>query len=200
LHSEADNSKAYQQRPYLKDKSLSKNPLTGYVFDFEKIPGKLVGYAAYFRLLNGFEKTLYMSVEELNQHGLKYSQTFKKGFGLWKDDFDAMASKTVLKQLLTKYAPLSVEMQKAVISDQATIEDAESMDVTYIDNEQPTNKQVAATISEDEKLKRLTAAIMKAATIADLDKLRPYIDETNLFICDAFNAKKKEIKEAANVQ
>jgi phage recombination protein Bet len=58
----------------------------------------------------------------------------------------------------------------------------------------------AATISEDEKLKRLTAAIMKASTIEDLEKLRPYIDETNLFICDAFNAKEKEIKEAANVQ
>lgn len=64
---------------------------------------------------------------------------------------------------------------------------------------EPTKKEVAASMSADEKLKRLTAAIMKASTIADLDKLRPYIDETNLFICDAFNAKEKEIKEMANV-
>lgn len=185
--------------PIFEGQIISNNPLTGYIFDFTKTSDKVVGYAAYFKLLNGFEKTLYMTVEELTAHGKKYSQTFKKGFGLWKDDFDSMALKTVLKQLLTKYAPFSIEMQNAVISDQAVIEDAESLDVTYTDNEQLTKKQVADAISEAEKLKRLAAAILKAKTVAELEILKPYIDAENTFLCDAYNAKENQLNAADNV-
>jgi recombination protein RecT len=96
----------------------------------------IIGYASYFQLLNGFEKTYYMTVEELKDHGLKFSQTFKKGFGLWKDDFDGMARKTVIKLNLSKNGPLSVDMQKAVVADQAVVNDAETEDVEYIDNDQ----------------------------------------------------------------
>lgn len=96
------------------------NPMTGEVeFEFKKEKeGEVVGYMAYFKLLNGFEKSLYMSVQELNNHGKKYSQTFKKGYGVWNDNFDAMAIKTVIKLLLNKYAPLSIDMQKAIEYDQ----------------------------------------------------------------------------------
>jgi len=93
---------------------------------------KTVGYVAYFRLINGFEKMSYMSREELEQHGKKFSQTFKKGYGLWKDDFDSMARKTVLKLLLSKYAPLSIEMQNAIQSDQAVISEKGEV---YADNQ-----------------------------------------------------------------
>lgn len=96
----------------------------------------IIGYASYFQLLNGFEKTYYMTADELKEHGLKFSQTFKKGFGLWKDDFDGMARKTVIKLNLSKNAPLSVDMQKAVVADQAIVNDAETEDVEYIDNDQ----------------------------------------------------------------
>ena len=177
---------------------VSENPLTGYVFDFTKKSDKVIGYAAYFKLTNGFEKTLYMSVEQLQAHGKKYSQTYKKGFGLWADDFDAMGRKTVLKQLLSKYAPLSVEMQRAVIADQAVIEDADSMDVTYIDNqqEQVSAKAVEAQISTDEKQKRLLAAISKAKSTAELDKLKQYIDGTTK---KAFDEKAAEIAAQENI-
>ena len=112
---------------------VSENPLTGYVFDFtKKTSEKIIGYAAYFSLLNGFEKTEYMSKEKLEAHGKKFSQTYKKGFGVWKDDFDAMAKKTVLKLMLSKYAPLSVEMQKAITFDQSVTKDGET--VEYVDN------------------------------------------------------------------
>ena len=67
-------------------------------------------------------------------HSNKYSKSAKKGFGVWKDEFDSMAKKTVIKHLLSKYAPLSIEMEKAVISDQAVIKDAELMEVEYQDN------------------------------------------------------------------
>lgn len=101
----------------------------------ERLTKPVIGYASYFKLINGFEKTYYMTVDELNNHGLRFSQTYKKGFGLWKDDFDSMARKTVIKLNLSKNAPLSVEMQKAVVTDQALVKDAETEDVEYVDNE-----------------------------------------------------------------
>ena len=122
--------------PIYEGQLVEQNPLTGFVFDFtKKTSDKVIGYASYFKLINGFEKTLFMSVEEMNKHGVRFSKTFAKGFGLWKDDFDSMALKTVLKLLLSKFAPLSIEMQRAVISDQAIINDVETQDVTYVDNE-----------------------------------------------------------------
>lgn len=86
-------------------------------FQVEK-EGKVIGYMAYFILLNGFRKAEFMTNEELEQHAQKYSQTFKRGFGVWKENFEAMAKKTVLKLLLSRYAPLSVEMQTAIVEDQ----------------------------------------------------------------------------------
>ena len=178
---------------------VAENPLTGYQFDFTKKSSKVVGYAAYFKLLNGFEKTLYMSVEQLQTHGKKYSQTYKKGFGLWADDFDSMAQKTVIKLLLSKYAPLSVEMSKALVADQAVIEDADTMDVTYVDNQPVSNKAVEAQISDKEKTKRLMAAINKAKEIEDLDKLDQYIDRSNAEISTAYDNKRTELSGAENL-
>ena len=178
---------------------VAENPLTGYVFDFTKKSSKVVGYAAYFKLLNGFEKTLYMSVEQLQAHGKKYSQTYKKGFGLWADDFDSMAQKTVIKLLLSKYAPLSVEMSKALVADQAVIEDADTMDVTYVDNQPVTHKAVEAQISDKEKTKRLLAAINKAKSIEDLGKLDQYIDRNNAEISTAYDNKRTELSGAENL-
>lgn len=126
--------KSIYASPIYEGQIVSENPLEGYEFDFTKKSEKLIGYAARFKLINGYEATLYMTVDQLKKHGTQYSQSFKKGFGLWKDNFDAMASKTVLKLLLSKYAPLSVDMQKAIVSDQAVINDAETEDVTYVDN------------------------------------------------------------------
>ena len=124
--------------PIYEGQLVSENPLTGFEFDFTKKSDKVIGYASYFSLINGFEKTLYMTIEDVEAHAKKFSQTFKKGFGIWKDDFHAMAQKTVLKMLLSKYAPLSIDMQKAVTYDQAVINDIQSTDdvnFSYVDNE-----------------------------------------------------------------
>lgn len=121
--------------PIFEGQLIEQNPLTGFVFDFtKKSSEKIIGYAAYFELLNGFSKTLFMTGEELTAHGARFSQTFKQGRGLWKDDFNSMAIKTVIKLLLSKFAPLSIEMQRAVLADQAVIHDAETLDVDYVDN------------------------------------------------------------------
>ena len=91
----------------------------GWKTDAERLQLPMVGYVAYFELLNGFRKTFYMSKNELEQHAKRYSQTYRKGYGVWKDNFDAMAQKTVIKLLLNKFAPLSVEMERAIEIDQS---------------------------------------------------------------------------------
>lgn len=78
---------------------------------------KVVGYMAYFELTNGFAKYLYMTAEECLAHGQKYSKTFSRTDSKWKTEFDAMARKTVLKQLLTKWGPLTTDMQKVYAAD-----------------------------------------------------------------------------------
>tara|TARA_R110002096_G_scaffold22060_1_gene71209 strand:+ start:57 stop:965 length:909 start_codon:yes stop_codon:yes gene_type:complete len=93
---------------------------------------KTIGYISYFRLLNGFEAYHYMSSNEIEKHAKKFSQTYKKGYGLWKDDLYSMALKTVLKLLLSKKAPLSIDMQKAVETDQASFKNEDEFD--YVDH------------------------------------------------------------------
>lgn len=103
-------------------------------FDHKYDDEKVVGYRAFFKLNNGFKKSLYMTVEQLKKHAKRYSRSFgnNKGTDLWSTDFDIMASKTVLKLLLNRYAPLSIEMQKAILADQAVIKDDGTYD--YVDN------------------------------------------------------------------
>jgi len=100
----------------------SYNPVTeDFEFDFEAVPSGEKIFIAYIRMTNGFEKYLMMTEKETRDHAKKYSQSFKKGFGPWADNFEGMALKTVLKLLLSKYGYLSVEMQAAVKSDQSEI-------------------------------------------------------------------------------
>ena len=122
----------------------STNRITGEVIVNEGfIPtseSKIVGYMAYFRLLSGFEKYLYMTYDEVFQHAKRWSKGYNKEkkilTGIWADDFDAMARKTVLKKLLNGYGVLSTEMQTAIVSDQAVIRvNADGEIVTdYVDN------------------------------------------------------------------
>ena len=102
--------------------------------DREKAP--IVGYVAMFELINGFSKQLYMSIEEIDAHAKRFSQTYRKGYGLWadKDMRPKMAEKTVLKLLLSKWGVLSVEMEQAIKSDSAVL--GENNSVRYVDNEE----------------------------------------------------------------
>lgn len=100
--------------------------------DVEREKKKIVGYVAYFRLLNGFEKTFYWTREKCEAHAKKYSKNYAKyGSGLWKDAFDDMAKKTVIKLLISKFGPLNTQLQKAIDEDQ-------TVDGEYEDN--PTRK------------------------------------------------------------
>lgn len=109
-----------------------RNSFTGDMeFCEERTSDKVIGYVAYERLLNGFWKYVYITKEDAERHAKKFSQSYKAGFGVWKDDFDAMAKKTVLKALLSKWGILSIEMQKAIEFDQAAVVDDKPV---YLDN------------------------------------------------------------------
>ena len=109
--------------------------ITGELIRGEKISDEIVGYSAYMRLTNGFEKALYMTKEEIESHALEYSQTYRadknKSWSTWAKHFDAMAKKTVLKLLLNRWGAISNDLQKALQGDQAIVT---KTTFTYADN------------------------------------------------------------------
>lgn len=109
----------------------------------------VIGYFAHFELKNGFSKTLFMSKERVTNHAAKYSKSFNTAGSPWKTEFDAMAIKTVLLNLLKKWAPLSVEMQEAIAGDEDVAErvnnevllNANKIDTGFSDAEIVTNNR-----------------------------------------------------------
>jgi recombination protein RecT len=131
-------------------------------------------------LINGFTKSLYMTQKELNAHGVRYSKSMKKGYGLWKDDFDAMAKKTVIKLLLSKYAPMNTQMQRAQLADQAVIGDD---DYHYVDN-----KPIDATeVGTEKERARVLKHIKEAKSLDELEKVADHLDGDELL--KAYNLK-----------
>ena len=96
---------------------------------------KTIGYYAMFEYTNGFRKTLYWSKTKMEKHAMQYSQGYKakSGFTFWEKDFDAMAYKTMLRQLISKWGIMSVDMQTAYESDMAYIKEDGSKE--YVDNQ-----------------------------------------------------------------
>lgn len=93
----------------------------------------VIGYVAFFELLNGFRKSLYMSKTDVEAHALRFSKSYKNKFGVWQTNFDAMAVKTVAKLLLSKYAPMSIEMGDALLADGASYNGGQAQPI-YVDN------------------------------------------------------------------
>ena len=93
-----------------------------------------IGYYAMFEYLNGFKKAIYWSKEKMEAHANKYSQGYRarKGFTFWEKDFDSMAIKTMLRQLISKWGVMSIEFQKAYEADMGVIH--EDTSVEYVDN------------------------------------------------------------------
>ena len=118
----------------------SFNPITEeYIFspitDYAKrkeLP--VIGYYASFEMNNGYRKELYWSKEQMEEHAKRYSQSYRKGWSssFWVSDFDAMALKTMLRQLISKWGMMSVDMETAFQKDMA-VED-ENGNPIYIDN------------------------------------------------------------------
>ena len=122
------------------DELKSYNPITGdisFVEDFSECSmraegdeSKVAGYYARFELSTGYVQELFMSRAAVENHAKKYSQAYrydlnnKKKSSKWSTDFEAMALKTVIKLLLSKWGILSIDMQRAIQDDQKTYDDA----------------------------------------------------------------------------
>jgi len=144
---------------------VKKNKFTGeYVFDEDSIKldekGKVkpIGVMARFDLINGYSKTIYWPLEEIEAHAKRFSQAYRSGYDSpWKSDFWQMAKKTVLKSLLNKYAPKSVAMQTALKFDQSKVNlnsndigelNVDAFDAEYVDNpEEVVDEQKAANVA-----------------------------------------------------
>ena len=93
----------------------------------------VAGYAAMFELNNGFRKVIYRRKDDLIAHGKRFSKTFSKG--PWQSDTDQMCKKTLVKELLSKWGPLSTEVMEGIKADQAVIQETEAGEVyEYLDN------------------------------------------------------------------
>ena len=133
--------------PVYKKQLLKKDFINGFEFDWEQEPEKdenPIGYYAYFKLVNDFSAELYMSHDDIVKHAQRYSQTFKKGFGVWHEQ-----------------APLSVEMQQAVLADQAVVKDAENQEFNYADNIQDAS---FVTVVDDETFNNCKQSIINGET------------------------------------
>lgn len=172
---------------------IRKNKFTGeYIFDEDaKTSDKVIGYMARFDLINGFSKTIFWTKEEIEAHAMKYSQAYRSGWDCpWKSDYDAMARKTVLKALFSKYAPKSIQMQNAITFDQATVRtpadftaidepiNIDAYDVEYIDNPSTvTSEDMAESAKNASKAAKKAAAAMAAATGKGAETVDPETGE-----------------------
>ena len=93
-----------------------------------------IGYYAMFEYTNGFKKAMYWSKKKMEAHAMKYSMGYraKKGYTFWEKDFDGMAYKTMLRQLISKWGIMSIDMQSAIDADMAVINADGTKE--YVDN------------------------------------------------------------------
>ncbi|WP_124058433.1 recombinase RecT [Vaginisenegalia massiliensis] len=137
------------------------NPLTEEV-DYDpdgKISDKAVAYIGRFELLNGFVKQTLWTKEQVEAHRIKHNKNKDKQklAGVWASDYDAMAQKTVLRSLLSKWGILSIEMQRASIADEQIIDDFDDdgtpiIDVTESGEEEPATEDPTETIMSPEEM------------------------------------------------
>lgn len=118
----------------------------------EREKAKTIGYYAMFEYLNGFRKTIYWSREKMEAHAIQYSKGYaaKKGYTFWEKDFDGMAYKTMLRQLISKWGIMSTELEQAYTNDMAILRDGQPPE--YFDNQpdEPIMPETAPTVPAEE--------------------------------------------------
>ena len=135
----------------------------------EKAP--TIGYYAMFEYVNGFRKAIYWSKTKMEQHALKYSKGYqaKKGYTFWEKDFDGMAYKTMLRQLISKWGIMSTEFQTAIDADMAVINEDGSK--VYVDNE-PETDFVETKAEEVKEVKPVVEDVPKPQKQAETDPVQ----------------------------
>ena len=151
-----------------------------------------VAYIAFFSLTAGFKKAMYLTKEEVEAHAKEYSKSFNKREGFWKNKFDAMAMKTLLKLLLDKFAPKTTELQRALKYDQAVIKDFEGEKLYYGDN--PSTEETDEHRNTKEIEARVSHHIRTSKTVEKLEEC--YEDLTTDVLRNKYEAKLKRLKNA----
>lgn len=179
----------------------SFNPLTEDLeIDATQVPDESktpIGYFAFMRLANGFEKTIFWTYDKVLKHGKQYSRSFNSKSSPWQTDFNAMAEKTLLKQLLGTYAPLSTDMQKAIIADNEDSKIDERNDVTPA---QPSNTLLAmADKAQAEEPTPTTqdGAEQSLSTDSTVPEIKAYLDKQG--ISYPVGSRKHELLQLAGV-
>jgi len=166
------------------------DPMMGNQYNWNcEEPGETIGFGAYFQLINGFEAEMYMSQEQVKGHATRYSQAFKKNYGPWKDNYSEMAQKTVLKLLLNKQAPVSIETDwgRAAQADGGVINDVETLDITYPDNETPSIEA----LQFDQEKERIRKHIKESKDLESLEMVIDLVGEYSL--SEEYDKKKGEL-------
>lgn len=162
-----------------KGELISYNPLTEeletkFIDDDEvREQTETIGYYAMFELINGFKKSIYWSKKKMLAHAKKYSQGFQNDlkkntqYTFWSKDFDGMAFKTLLRQLISKWGIMSIELQSAFEKDMGVIRDDGKVD--YVDNEDTidTSTNIKDTETETQKQAEIDASIAEAEAEAN---------------------------------
>lgn len=148
-----------------RDKETGKFKFEFIENEAERLSKPVIGYMGYFELLNGFRKTLYISKEEMEKHANTYSKAFNledykklqagqipekdlwKYSSFWYKNFDTMAFKTVLRQLISKWGIMSIQLQEAFTKDMAVMKD--NGDYEYVDS--PTYEEESVFVKEEKK-------------------------------------------------
>lgn len=140
----------------------------------ERTSDNIIGYLGYFELINGFQKTTYWSKEKMEAHRIKFnkSRSPKALTGVWKDNYDAMATKTVIRNLLSKWGILSIQMQTAVSKDETT--------QTLDQDNQPVTESDAKEIEADESENSATDKNTASTETADSDMTPEEFADKNL--------------------
>jgi len=166
----------------IKEGEIDYNPITEDIVlhpikdPAEREKAKTIGYYAAFELMSGFKKQMFSPIEALEAHAQKYSKTYQsdKKYGnrrsTWSTNFDAMAKKTMIRLLLSKWGIMSVEMQQAYINDMGVIN--EDGTVRYVDNTPQTiEEQVQEDISANANSQSFEDVI--DAEVVDVPKEEP---------------------------
>jgi recombination protein RecT len=187
--------------PVHKSQFVGWNPLTEELtgnFSVE-IPkeDKIIGYVAYFKLKNGFEKTVYWTKEKVTAHMKTYSKAYKTSFSPWSDHknggFDKMACKTVLKIAISHFGFMSIDMQTAMRADHS-VQQTEG-NYNYIDN--PAKSLNIPQIEEGKQKQRVIDHIKKATSSAELQMVQDMIGEYDLV--EDFDEKMAELLRTETV-
>lgn len=166
-----------------------------------------IGYYAMFEYQNGFRKTMYWSKKKMLAHANKYSQAFNldsyknlqegkipqselwKYSSFWYKDFDGMAYKTMLRQLISKWGIMSIEMQEAYTKDMATIK--ENGEYEYVDNIETSNfveEEISApTVASVQEEKKTSANKIEKTVVKEEVKEEQQTIETSVESNDIVN-------------